>query len=85
MGHSALCRILLENKANPNLKTKMGNTPLMCAANSGNIDIVRLLLKFNADKSIKKYNFSSSGITAKNAAQVAFEAGHIEIYKLLND
>lgn len=58
-------RILLQNGANPNAKTKAavkflsGNTPLHDAASTGNIEIINLLLEHKADiEAIDESGFS---------------------------
>jgi len=57
---------------------KYGSTPLMVAAHSGNIDIVKLLLELGADPTIK-------ACINKNflALDIAKSFGHLEIVKLL--
>ncbi len=52
--------MLLDKGANPNVKNKLGGTPLMWAAVYGNDDAVRLLLNRGADASLK----DNDGITA---------------------
>lgn len=53
-GNSAsVVTVLLEQGANPNKKNNKGQTPLMIAASSDRVDLVKLLLIYGADRSIK--------------------------------
>lgn len=45
--------VLLDNYADPNIKNKDGNTPLMLAADSCQRDCFKLLLEYGADVNIK--------------------------------
>lgn len=49
-GNLALVKVLLENKANPNLADGQGMTPLLYAVQFDNKEIATLLLKYNADR-----------------------------------
>jgi ankyrin repeat protein len=49
----ALCRLLLENGANPNGANHRNITPLAYAASKNNLGICKMLLENNADASIK--------------------------------
>lgn len=51
-GNVNLVKVLLENKANPNLADGQGMTPLLYAAQFDNKEIVALLLKYKADKNM---------------------------------
>jgi len=51
-GNTALVKVLLENKANPNLADGQGMTPLLYAAQFDNKEIVALLLHYKADKNM---------------------------------
>ena len=48
-----IARLLLENKADPNLIQSHGITPLHEAAGNGNTEMVQLLLKYQADPEAK--------------------------------
>ncbi len=48
-----LVKLLLENKANPNLVDASGATALILATQNANVELIKLLLKYNADKTIK--------------------------------
>lgn len=47
-GHRDIVRYLLENNADPNQKALCGATAMHYAAECGNIDVVKELLKFGA-------------------------------------
>ena len=66
-GHTNLVHVLLENKANPNLQTPAGFTPLMFAAGYDYIDIANNLLAHKARVDLKATN----GWTALQAATVS--------------
>jgi ankyrin repeat protein len=51
-GNAGLVKVLLENKANPNIADAAGMTPLLYAAQFENKDIIVLLLKYKADKKL---------------------------------
>lgn len=51
-GNTAMVKVLLENKANPNIADGQGMTPLLYAAQFGNKDIVALLLQYKADRKL---------------------------------
>jgi ankyrin repeat protein len=48
-GHTALCQVLLDKKADVNAKDKDGETPLMKASAEGCLEVVKLLLGAGAD------------------------------------
>lgn len=52
-GNTALAKILLENKADPNIADTMGITPLIYAIQFENKELVELLLKYKASKTVK--------------------------------
>jgi ankyrin repeat protein len=49
-GYTALVKVLLENKANPNIADASGMTPLLYATQFENKEIIQLLLQYKADK-----------------------------------
>ena len=51
-GNNRLAKILLENRANPNLADATGLTPLIYAIQFKNKELVELLLKYKADKKL---------------------------------
>ena len=69
-------RLLLENGADPNVRSKDGKTPLMKAAECGNLQGIRILLEFGADKKLLDQ-------FGKNASAYATSAKKQEIYTLL--
>merc|ERR1711924_366490 len=48
-GHSALCQVLLDKKADVNAKDEDGETPLMKASAKGCLEVVKFLLGVGAD------------------------------------
>ncbi len=48
-GHYDICKLLLDNHADPEAKDYAGKTPLHAAADGGHIEIVKLLLENGAD------------------------------------
>lgn len=48
-GKPRLCKVLLENGADPSARNSFGNTPLHSAVHSGSLNVVRLLLEHRAD------------------------------------
>jgi ankyrin repeat protein len=54
-----LAQVLLENKANPNLPCRSGLTALHVAAENGNIDILKLLIKYDGNIKVVNENNSS--------------------------
>jgi len=51
-GNVAMVKILLENKANPDVKDATGMTPLLYAAQFDNKEMITLLLKYKANRKI---------------------------------
>jgi len=49
-GNLALAKLLLENKADPNLADSGGMTPLLYAIQFKNVDLIKLLLSYKANK-----------------------------------
>ncbi|TRW22371.1 ankyrin repeat domain-containing protein [Flavobacterium zepuense] len=52
-GDVPLAKVLLENKANPNIADPSGVTPLVYAVQFQNKELIALLLKYKADKNQK--------------------------------
>lgn len=52
-GDVKMAKILLENKADPNIADALGVTPLVYAAQFENIELIKLLLKYKASKTYK--------------------------------
>lgn len=65
---------LLTMKADVNCKNKSGRTPLHIAAQKGNAELVKILLSFGANKTIK----DNLGMTPLNFAE-----GNLTIKQLL--
>jgi Ankyrin repeats (3 copies)/Ankyrin repeats (many copies) len=75
---SNVARLLLENCADINARTKYHSTPLHLAARRGRVEVVRVLLQHGANVGLEE----SGGRTA---LQVASNEGHDEIVKLLSE
>ncbi len=71
-----LVKLLLENKANPNLVDANGATALILAAQTGNVEMIKLLLQFKADKTVKTKD-------GKTAFEIAAFAGNENIINAL--
>ncbi|MDR6967835.1 ankyrin repeat protein [Flavobacterium arsenatis] len=52
-GNSIIAKLLLEKKANPNIKDAEGNTALIYAVQFRKFELVKLLLDYNADRKIR--------------------------------
>ena len=74
-----IVKLLLESGANPTIKDKKGDTPLMKAASKGNVEIMQLLL----DAKVNPSEVRISGIDGNNALMIAAEEGQVEAMKLL--
>lgn len=77
-GHVKIVMLLLNHKANPNVREQGGYTPLHAAAQNGDAQMIRSLLYNGADLTIR----SNDG---KLAADLANEAGHKDAAALLKD
>jgi len=51
-GNVVLAKLLLENKADPNLADAGGMTPLLYAIQFKNVELIKLLLSYKADKKL---------------------------------
>ena len=77
-GHKEIVKLLIDNKANPNIKNNGGETALMHAAVKGRTEVVKLLIDNGADINIK----GRDGVTA---LMLAATWERMEIVKLLID
>jgi ankyrin repeat protein len=78
IGHNFICRELLEAKANPELCTEEGDTPLIAAAANDRCDTIKLLLfwgKANANHKNKQ------GVTAYKMAYIKEQKEAAKILK----
>lgn len=72
-----LIKLLLDKGADPNLSAKnTSNYPLIIAARTNRMDLVKLLLKYGAKKDIKDYK-------GKTPVWYAKEAGYVEMANFL--
>ncbi len=70
-------KILLDKGANPNaLDSNEHFSPLMHAAAEGHLEVVKLLLKYGADRSLKD-------IDGDDASSFALQAGHMHVVEYL--
>jgi len=70
-------KILLDKGANPNaLDSNEHFSPLMHAAAEGHLEVVKLLLKYGADRSLKD-------IDGDDASSFALQAGHMHVVECL--
>lgn len=80
-----LIKLLLENKADPNLSDKNGKTPLLYAVSfetGENIDIVNMLLEYKANPELKAKDSTSPLLVAMKRS---FEKISIALIKKMND
>jgi ankyrin repeat protein len=75
-GHEAVVRLLLEHKADVNVKADDGGTSLYRAAGNGHEAVVRLLVEHKADVDAKAYK-------GRTALHQAAESGHEAVVRLL--
>jgi ankyrin repeat protein len=76
-GYIAVVQLLLENGANPTL-TKDGLEPLHWAADHGYLEVLKLVLKIDAEFNINKMDYN--GCTALN---LAVQQGHVAVARFL--
>ena len=77
-GHAKIVRMLLENRADPNVREQGGYTPLHAAAQNGDEAMIHTLLYGGADLNVK----SNDG---KTPIDLATEAGHAKAVVLLKE
>jgi len=77
-GHARIVKMLLENRADPNVREQSGYTPLHAAAQNGDEGMIRTLLYGGADLNVK----SNDG---KTPLDLATEAGHAKAVTLLKE
>ncbi|AQW89102.1 putative ankyrin repeat protein [Xenohaliotis phage pCXc-HC2016] len=76
-----MVRLLLEHNADPNRYNERGHTPLMVAAQTWHIGIVKILLEYKADI----HQEASECEHIKNVLDIAIDAGDRDIIKLLKE
>ena len=72
------CKVLLQNGANPNMRMRQGWTPAHCAAEIGNIEVLKLLMEFSGSVVFEDLY----GATPKDVADTY---GHIACYNFLSE
>lgn len=77
-GHAKIVKMLLEHRADPNVREQGGYTPLHAAAQNGEEAMIRALLYGGADLNVK----SNDG---KTPLDLAREAGHTKAVTLLEE
>ena len=75
-GFEAVAKVLLDNKADVNVRDSLGDTPLFIAAQFGQTNIVQMFLKAGAHVNVE----NNEGRTP-----LSFAAGHPETVKMLLD
>ena len=75
-GHIEIVKLLLENGADVNSRTKDGDTALIVASKAGHTNVVKLLLERGADVNAKNRN-------GRMALMGATNQGHLNVVKLL--
>ena len=77
-GHAKIVKMLLEHRADPNVREQGGYSPLHAAAQNGDEGMIRTLLYGGADLNVK----SNDG---KTPLDLATEAGHAKAVVLLKE
>ncbi len=77
-GHRKIVKMLLEHRADPNIRTQGGYTPLHAAAQNGDEEMIRILLYGGADLRL-------TSIDGKTALDLAMSAGHEKATLLLGE
>lgn len=86
MGNIDTVKALLENGADVNWRDMNGNTPLLAAANTGDAEMIRMLLSFGADREAR----GCDGLTAfelalEYVASGVGGEGHEEVAQVLRE
>ncbi len=74
--HYEIAMLLLERDANPNIRQEGDFVPLHSAAMNGQIEMVKILLQYGADKDLKS-------LDGKTARDYALENGHKIVAEVL--
>ncbi|HEU0047831.1 MAG TPA: ankyrin repeat domain-containing protein [Nitrososphaera sp.] len=77
-GHTKIVKMLLEHRADPNIRERGGYTPLHAAAQNGDEDMIRILLFGGADLMLKSHD-------GKTALDLSIAAGHEKATLLLGE
>ena len=77
-GNLDLLRLLIENKADLDRKSNVGDTGLVLAAREGHFECVNMMMEAKADVACKNYDDDT-------ALTTAFRANHFNILMLLLD
>jgi ankyrin repeat protein len=77
-GHRKIVKMLLEHRADPNIRSQGGNTPLHAAAQNGDEEMIRILLYGGADLLLTNDD-------GKTALDLAMSAGHEKAILLLGE
>ncbi|PAA70813.1 hypothetical protein BOX15_Mlig012742g1 [Macrostomum lignano] len=75
-GHQNVVKLLIEFKANPNVRDSLGNTPALRAAWQGQTETLRYLLQHGANPDLQNQ-------IGRSPLHVAAENGHLDCSKLL--
>jgi ankyrin repeat protein len=77
-GHRRIVKMLLEHRADPNIRERNGYTPLHAAAQNGDEEMIRILLYGGADLLLTSHE-------GKTALDLAMAAGHEKATLLLGE
>lgn len=84
-GDLNMATFYLRNQADVNARIDDGSSALMNAALNSQIEMTKLLLSFNADKSITRIPGMRRTANAISAFSIARSTSHTEILKLLTN
>ena len=79
LGSLNIVRILLENDLDVNSQNNLGETPLHIAVAKNDIELIKLLIKYNPKTNIATYK---DGLTAVNYAEIS---GNKNVYKIIKE